>query len=100
MISLGVAAAAALAAGFIVRSLDRRRSRYGLFLLPGLALAAAMILWAGLQLGGAGSDPDLFWLTWVLPPVAAVAAAVIAAVTTGPRREAEDAAKLERALRL
>ncbi len=100
MISLIVAAAAALAAGFIVRSADRRRSRYGLFLLPGLSLAAAMILWVGLQLGGVGSDPDFHWLTWALPPVAGAGAAVVAALITGPRREAQDAAELERALRL
>ncbi|MBO0908995.1 hypothetical protein [Arthrobacter sunyaminii] len=99
MISLIVAALAALAAGFIVRGADRRRTRYGLFLLPGLSLAAAMILWVGLQLGGVGSDPDLFWLAWVLPPVAGAAAAVIAAVVTGPGREARDAAELERVLR-
>lgn len=99
MISLIVAALAALAAGFIVRGTDRRRTAYGLFLLPGLSLAAAMVLWVGLQLGGVGSDPDLYWLTWALPPVAGAAAAVIAAVVIGPRREARDAAELEKVLR-
>jgi len=99
VISLIIAALAALAAGFVVRAADRRRTAYGIFLLPGLSLAAAMVAWVVLQLGGTGSDPDLYWLARVLPPVAGTAAAVIAAVVTGPRRDARDAAELDKVLR-
>ncbi|WAP52689.1 hypothetical protein OL239_05620 [Arthrobacter sp. ATA002] len=100
MASLLVAAAASAAAGFIVWGADRRRSRYGIFLLPGLALAAGLLLWIALQLAGAGSDPDLHWLVWALPPAAAAVTAVTGALVTGPAREARDTAELERLLRL
>ena len=100
MISLSVAALAALAAGFLVRSLDRRRHRYGVFLLPGVSMAVALVLWVCLQLAGIGSDPDLHWLAWALPPVAGAAAAVAAVLTLAPRREARDNADLNRVLRL
>ncbi|MET4061472.1 lipopolysaccharide export LptBFGC system permease protein LptF [Arthrobacter sp. UYP6] len=100
MISLIVTALAALAAGFILRGADQRRSRYGVLLLPGLSLAVAMVLWVALQLAGIGSDPDLYWLIWVLPPVAGGVSALITALALAPRREAKDTAALERALRL
>ncbi|WP_341393496.1 hypothetical protein [Arthrobacter sp. G119Y2] len=100
MASLIVAVVASMAAGFIVWGADRRRSRYGIFLLPGLALAAGLLLWVVLQLAGAGSDPDLHWLVWALPPAAAAVAAVTGALIIGPAREARDTADLERVLRL
>lgn len=100
MISLMVVALAALSAGFLIRAVDRRRSRYGLFLLPGVCVAAAMVLWVFLQLGGIGSDPDLHWLAWALPPCAGAVAAVITALAVAPRRESQDTAELERVLRL
>ena len=100
MISLIVTALTALAAGFILRGADRRRSRYGAFLLPGISLAVAMVLWVGLQLSGIGSDPDLYWLIWVMPPVAGGVSALVTARALAPRREAQDTAALEGALRL
>ncbi|MBP3034880.1 hypothetical protein J2M53_01245 [Arthrobacter sp. zg-ZUI100] len=100
MITLVVSALASLAAGFIVWGIDKRRSRYGIFLLPGLAMAAGLLLWLVLQLIGTGSDPDLFWLTWAAPPLAGAVAAVAAALIVGPRRRDEDDAALEAILRL
>jgi peptidoglycan/LPS O-acetylase OafA/YrhL len=100
MASLIVAVAASLAAGFIVWGADRRRSRYGIFLLPGLGLVAGLLLWVILQLAGAGSDPDLHWLVWALPPVGAAVTAVTTALVLGPARESRDTAELERVLRL
>ncbi|MCC9195927.1 hypothetical protein QNO08_13245 [Arthrobacter sp. zg-Y820] len=99
MTSLIVTALASLAVGFVVWGADRRRSRYGIFLLPGLALVAGMLSWILLQLAGAGSDPDLHWLVWVLPPVIGAVGAVGTALVLGPAREARDTAELERVLR-
>ena len=100
VISLSVTALASLAAGFIIWGADRRRHRYGVFLLPGLSLAVAMVLWVFLGLAGTGSDPALYRLPWILPPLAGTAGAGITALVLGPRREARDTADLERALRL
>ena len=100
MVSLVISSLAAVAAGFLIRGADRRRSRYGLLLIPGLSLAVAMVLWVGLQLAGTGSDPDLHWLAWALPPLAGAAGGVLTACLVGPRREAADNAELERVLRL
>lgn len=100
MASLIVAAAACLAVGFVVWGADRRRSRYGIFLLPGLAVVAGLLLWVALQLAGTGSDPDLHWLVWALPPVAAAVCAGAAATILGRARERRDTAELEQVLRL
>ena len=99
MLSLMVAALASLAVGFIVWGADRRRARYGIFLLPGLALAAGLLTWLVLQLAGAGSNPDAYWLVWALPPAVGAIGAVAAALILGPAREARDTAELERVLR-
>lgn len=100
MISLTVSALTALAVGFIAWAADKRRARYGIFLLPGLSLAAGLLLWLLLQMTGFGSDPELFWLVWVLPPVAGAVCAAVTARQVGRRREAGDTAELEHALRL
>lgn len=95
MASLIVAALATVAAGFIVWGADRRRSRYGIFLLPGMALVAGLLPWILLQLAGAGSDPDLYWLVFVLPPAAGAVGAVVTALVLGPAREARNLAELK-----
>ena len=100
MASLIVAVAASLAAGFIVWGADRRRSSYGIFLLSGVGAVTGLLLWVVLQLAGAGSDPDLHWLVWALPPVAAAVGTVTTALVLGPARQARDTAELERVLRL
>lgn len=91
---------AALAAGFAVWGADRRRSRYGVLLAPGVSLAACCLCWVGLRIAGLGSHPELNWLTWAVSIAVGALAAVAAAAVAGPRRARRDAADLDRALRL
>ena len=99
-VELMVIVPAALAAGFAVWGLDRRRSRYGVLFAPGIALAACALAWILLRMAGLGSHPEAYWLVWAVPVAAALAAAAISVVLTAPRRARRDAADLERALRL
>ncbi|NJC22997.1 quaternary ammonium compound-resistance protein SugE [Arthrobacter pigmenti] len=91
MVSLIVVTGVAITLGFGVWFADRRHHRYGLFLLPGVCLGSALLMWIILQFAGLGYHPELFWLAWLLPLVAALALTVVAAWWFGRHREKADA---------
>lgn len=91
MVSLIVVTGFAITIGFFVWLADRRHHLYGILLLPAISLCSALVLWVILQFAGVGYDPDLFWLAWLLPPVAAAAITVAAAWWFGRHRDKADA---------
>lgn len=99
MLELVLVAAAAAVAGFVVWGLDRRHRSYGVLLIPGTAVAAAMILWIILTAFGLSSQPRIFWLSWLIPVLLGPAAAGTFGWLTGRRRSKADAARLNAVLR-
>jgi lipopolysaccharide export LptBFGC system permease protein LptF len=100
MLELTLVAAVAAAAGFLWWGLDRHHRSYGVLLVPGIAVAAAVLLWIILVMSGLASQPRIFWLSWLIPMVAGAAAAAIAGLFLGRRRSRADVARLNAALRL
>ncbi|MDF9277025.1 hypothetical protein P4U43_04375 [Arthrobacter sp. EH-1B-1] len=91
MVSLIVVTGVAISIGFFAWFADRRHHRYGMLLLPGISLSSALILWIILQFAGLGYHPDLFWMVWLLPLVAATIVTACAAWWFGRHREQADA---------
>lgn len=99
MLSLILVTLAAAAAGFVVWGIDRQRGRYGVLLLPGVAVCAALLTWLALQAAGAASFESA-WIGWAVPVSVGILAPAVAAVPIGRHRAAADAAETERILRL
>lgn len=98
MVTLVVVTGVALTVGFVVWIADRRHQRYGLLLLPGVSLGSALILWIILQFAGAGYNPDVSWLNWLLPITASAGIAIGTAWRLGRHREQADLRALNKAL--
>ncbi|WP_026553384.1 hypothetical protein [Arthrobacter sp. H20] len=96
MLALMVVAAATLVIGFAVRFADRRHQRYGALILPLIAVGFGMVAWVALQFTGLGYNPELFWLSWLLPIVASAGVCVAAAWWLGRHRETGEAEALRR----
>lgn len=91
MVSLILVTGVAISVGFFAWFADKRHHRYGMLLLPGVSLCSALILWIILQFAGLGYHPDLFWLAWLLPLVAATIVTAASALCFGRHREQADA---------
>mgnify|MGYP000066223026 CR=1 FL=1 len=99
MLSLILVTLTAAAAGLAVWAADRHRDRYGVLLLPGIAVCAAILAWIAFQMAGAASFESA-WIGWAVPAAVAVLAPLIAAVPIGRKRAAADTAEQDRILRL
>lgn len=98
MIALIAVTGVALTVGFFVWIADRRHQRYGVLLLPGVGVGSAVTLWIILQFAGVGYNPDLFWLSWLLPILISFGLTVGTAWWVGRRREKADLQALNNAL--
>lgn len=76
--------------GFAIRGVDKRRSRYGILLPSGVAVATGLLLWIVLVAFGLSYTPGIYWLSWVLPMVTGTATAIAAVIVLGRRRAAAD----------
>ena len=99
MLTLILVTLAAAAAGLAAWAIDRHRDRYGVLLLPGISVSAALLTWLGLQVAGAASF-EADWIGWVVPVAVSLVAPAVAAVLIGRRRGTADAVENERILRL
>lgn len=88
MIALIVVMAVTLGLGFGVWFADRHR-HYGVLRLPALSLGTGLLAWTVLQFTGLGYHPELHWLSWLLPLLAACTATMSAAWWFGRHRESE-----------
>ncbi|GAB3530127.1 hypothetical protein [Arthrobacter monumenti] len=76
--------------GFAIRGVDKRRSRYGLLLPSGIAVATGLLLWIILVAFGLSYTPGIYWLSWLLPMVIGTAVTITAVIVLGHRRAAAD----------
>lgn len=96
MLTLLAVTVAALLIGCAVQVIDRTHQRHSMFLLPGVALLTGLLGWLATQFTGLGFHPELFWLSWFLPLLAAGVVTVGTAWWLGRHRETEDAEALRR----
>ena len=94
MVALVLLVLVAAAVGFIAWAVDRRRHAYGVLLLPGIAVAAAVLLWFVLMAAGLGSEPGVHFLSWLLPMAVSLPAAWAGAWWIGRRRVQRDTERL------
>ncbi|MFT4468293.1 hypothetical protein ACMX2H_00140 [Arthrobacter sulfonylureivorans] len=94
MVPLVLLVLVAAAVGFTVWAVDSRRSAYGVLLLPGIAVASAVLLWFILTAAGLSSEPGVHYLSWLLPMAVAVPAASAGAWLIGRRRVQRDTERL------
>lgn len=99
MVSLIVITGVSITLGFFVWFVDRRHQRYGILLLPAISVGSALVLWIVLQFAGLGYNPDLFWLSWLLPLVVSAAVTVGTAWWLGRHREQLDREAMTNALK-
>lgn len=96
MVTLLAVTLVTLVLGFAVRYANRHHQHYNTLLLPVLALASGLAGWVIVQFAGLGYNPDLFWLSWLLPILASAGITIGAAWWLGQRREASEAEALRK----
>ena len=94
MVQLVLLVLVAAAAGFIAWAVDGRHQTYGILLLPGIAVAAAVVLWFILMATGLGSEPGVHFLSWLLPMAVSIPAAWTGAWWIGRSRSQRDTERL------
>jgi hypothetical protein len=94
MVPLVLLLLVAAAVGFTAWAVDSRRHAYGVLLLPGIAVAAAVLLWFILMGAGLASEPSVHYLSWLLPMAVSVPAAWAGAWWIGRRRVRRDTERL------
>jgi hypothetical protein len=96
MVTLLAVTLVTLVLGLAVRFANRHHQHYNTLLLPVLALASGLASWVIVQFTGLGYNPDLFWLSWLLPIIASTVITIGVAWWLGQHREASEAAALRR----
>lgn len=99
MFQLAVIAILSAATGLTVWGVDRRRSAYGILVLPAVAVTGALLTWIALVLAAVSYTPGIDWLAWAAPIGAGAVAGVVTALLLGPRRSGADLERLNAALR-
>lgn len=100
MLILILVTLAAAAAGCSVWAADKRRRRYGAWLLPCTAVVSALLAWLLLGFTDIKANDGLVWLLWAVPIAVSVVVSLAVSAVLGRRREAQDTAKLESVLRM
>jgi Zn-dependent protease with chaperone function len=87
------------AVGAVAWGADKNRQAYGALVPAAAGIVAAVLLWLILMALGLGSEPGIYFLSWLLPLAASIPAAGLTAWFVGRRRTAADLLRLESALR-
>lgn len=99
MVELVLLILGAAAAGAVVWATDKKRRAYGALVPAAAGIVAAVLLWLVLMAFGLGSEPGVYFLSWLLPLAVSLPAAWLTAWFLGRRRSAADLSRLEAALR-
>lgn len=94
MVTLLTVTVVTLVLGVAVQFANRHHQHYNTLLLPALALVSGLAGWVIVQFTGLGYNPDLFWLSWLLPILTSTVVTIGVAWWLGQRREASEAAAL------